>query len=71
MISKIILRDQVREHLLDQMTNGLLEPDKTINLAALARKLDVSERLFVRHLPNYSNLNSSKPYPTEGLLLPN
>ncbi len=42
MISKIIFRDQVREHLLGQMKKGELQEGQTINLAALARELKVS-----------------------------
>lgn len=42
MISKTIFRDQVREHLLAEMKQGNLQEGQTINLAALARKLDVS-----------------------------
>ncbi len=42
MISKIIFRDQVREHLLGEMKQGNLQEGQTINLAALARKLAVS-----------------------------
>lgn len=42
MISKIIFRDQVREHLLAEMKQGNLQEGQTINLAALARKLNVS-----------------------------
>ena len=42
MIRKTIFRDQVREHLLREMRLGNLEEGQTINLAALARELDVS-----------------------------
>ncbi|MEO9892545.1 GntR family transcriptional regulator [Aurantibacter sp.] len=42
MSSKIILRNQVREHLLKQMQQGALDPGDRINLAALARVLKVS-----------------------------
>ena len=42
MIKKTIFRDQVREHLLKEMRLGNLQEGQTINLAALARELDVS-----------------------------
>lgn len=42
MIRKTIFRDQVREHLLREMRLGNLQEGQTINLAALARELDVS-----------------------------
>lgn len=42
MISNVIFRDQVREHLLAEMKQGNLQEGQTINLAALSRKLDVS-----------------------------
>lgn len=42
MITKTIFRDQVREHLLQEMRLGNLQEGQTINLAALARKLEVS-----------------------------
>lgn len=42
MIKKTIFRDQVREHLLREMRLGNLQEGQTINLAALARELDVS-----------------------------
>lgn len=42
MTGKINVRDKVREHLLQQMQKGNLEPGQSINLAALSRKLKVS-----------------------------
>ena len=42
MIKKTIFRDQVREYLLREMRLGNLQEGETINLAALARELDVS-----------------------------
>ena len=42
MITKTSFRDQVREFLLAEMKKGHLHEGQTINLAALARKLDVS-----------------------------
>lgn len=42
MIKKTIFRDQVREYLLKEMRLGNLQEGQTINLAALARELEVS-----------------------------
>jgi len=42
MLTKTSFRDQVREFLLNEMKQGNLQEGQTINLAALARKLDVS-----------------------------
>ncbi len=42
MITKTSFRDQVREFLLAEMKKGHLHEGQTINLAAFARKLDVS-----------------------------
>lgn len=42
MLVKTSFRDQVREFLLSEMKKGNLEEGQTINLAALARKLNVS-----------------------------
>lgn len=69
MISKIILRDQVREHLLDQMTNGLLEPGKTINLAALARRLDVSVTPIREALTQLQQSKLIKAIPNRGFII--
>ncbi|MBT8297207.1 MAG: GntR family transcriptional regulator [Maribacter sp.] len=69
MISKIILRDQVRSHLLDQMTNGLLEPGKTINLAALARKLDVSVTPIREALTQLQQSKLIKAIPNRGFII--
>ncbi len=42
MIQKTSFRDQVREYLLQQMREGKLNAGESVNLAALARKLNVS-----------------------------
>jgi DNA-binding GntR family transcriptional regulator len=42
MITKTIFRDQVREYLLQQMREGKLNAGQSVNLAALARQLNVS-----------------------------
>lgn len=42
MAKKIALRDKVRMHLMQQLQNGHLKLDKTINLARLSRELGIS-----------------------------
>lgn len=69
MKSKIILRDQVREHLLDEMTHGKLEPGKTINLAALARKLDVSVTPIREALTQLQQSMLIKAIPNRGFII--
>ncbi|MGB5434798.1 MAG: GntR family transcriptional regulator [Maribacter sp.] len=69
MISKVILRDQVREHLLNQMTQGKLEPGKTLNLAALARKLDVSVTPIREALTQLQQSMLIKAIPNRGFII--
>ncbi|PIF01425.1 MAG: transcriptional regulator [Maribacter sp.] len=66
---KIILRDQVRGHLLDEMTHGKLEPGKTINLAALARKLDVSVTPIREALTQLQQSMLIKAIPNRGFVI--
>lgn len=42
MAKKVALRDKVRMHLMQQLQNGHLKLDKTINLARLSRELGIS-----------------------------
>ena len=69
MVSKVILRDQVREHLLEQMTQGQLEPGKTLNLAALARKLDVSVTPIREALTQLQQSKLIKAIPNRGFII--
>lgn len=69
MISKLILRDQVREHLLSEMTQGKLEPGKTINLAALARELDVSVTPIREALTQLQQSMLIKAIPNRGFII--
>ena len=69
MISKVILRDQVREHLLSQMTQGKLEPGRTLNLAALARKLDVSVTPIREALTQLQQSMLIKAIPNRGFII--
>jgi DNA-binding GntR family transcriptional regulator len=69
MLSKTILRDQVREHLLDQMTKGQLDAGKTINLAALARKLEVSVTPIREALTQLQQSRLIKAVPNRGFII--
>lgn len=69
MISKSILRDQVREHLLDQMTKGQLDAGKTINLAALARRLEVSVTPIREALTQLQQSRLIKAVPNRGFII--
>lgn len=69
MISKSILRDQVRAHLLDLMTKGQLDAGKTINLAALARKLDVSVTPIREALTQLQQSKLIKAIPNRGFII--
>ena len=69
MVSKVIIRDQVREHLLEQMTQGQLEPGKTLNLAALARKLDVSVTPIREALTQLQQSKLIKAIPNRGFII--
>lgn len=69
MISKVILRDQVREHLLDEMSKGRLNAGKTINLAALARKLNVSVTPIREALSQLQQSNLIKAIPNRGFII--
>ena len=69
MLSKTILRDQVREYLLDLMTKGQLDAGKTINLAALARKLGVSVTPIREALTQLQQSNLIKAVPNRGFII--
>lgn len=69
MVSKVILRDQVREHLLELMTQGQLEPGKTLNLAALARKLDVSVTPIREALTQLQQSKLIQAIPNRGFII--
>jgi DNA-binding GntR family transcriptional regulator len=51
------------------MTNGLLEPGKTINLAALARKLDVSVTPIREALTQLQQSKLIKAIPNRGFII--
>ncbi|MEM9141676.1 MAG: GntR family transcriptional regulator [Bacteroidota bacterium] len=64
-----ILRDQVREHLLQKMRGGHLKIGKTINLAALARELDVSVTPIREALSQLQQSQIIKAVPNRGFII--
>ncbi|MFS4455434.1 GntR family transcriptional regulator [Maribacter sp. 2304DJ31-5] len=69
MLSKINLRDQVREYLLQQMVNGELQIGKTINLAALSRELKVSVTPIREALTQLQQAHIIKAIPNRGFII--
>jgi DNA-binding GntR family transcriptional regulator len=66
---KIILRDQVRDYLLKEMTTGTLDLGKTINLAALSRALDVSVTPIREALAQLQQARIIKAIPNRGFII--
>ena len=69
MLTKINLRDQVKEHLLTEMKNGSLHIGKTINLAALSRQLDVSVTPIREALTQLQQAHIIKAVPNRGFII--
>ncbi len=69
MTKKINLRDQVRDHLLNEMTKGFLELGKTINLAALSRALNVSVTPIREALAQLQQARIIKAVPNRGFII--
>jgi len=69
MVQKLVLRDQVREHLVKQMVLGNLQIGNTINLAALARKLSVSVTPIREALTQLQQANIIKAVPNRGFVI--
>lgn len=69
MTQKINFRDQVRQHLLKQMQKGELHLGKTINLAALARHLDVSVTPIREALTQLQQSQIIKAVPNRGFII--
>lgn len=69
MIQKINFRDQVRKHLLKQMQEGELHLGKTINLASLARNLDVSVTPIREALTQLQQSQIIKAVPNRGFVI--
>lgn len=69
MAKKINLRDQVRDHLLKEMTTGSLELGKTINLAAVSRALNVSVTPIREALAQLQQARIIKAVPNRGFII--
>lgn len=69
MLVKMNLRDQVRDHLLSEMTTGNLKTGKTINLAALARHLKVSVTPIREALTQLQQSHIIKAVPNRGFII--
>ena len=63
------LRDKVRTHLLDQIRKGELKIGKTINLAALSRKLGVSVTPIREALSQLEQARIIKAVPNRGFVV--
>lgn len=66
---KVNLRDQVRDHLLKEMTTGTLVLGKTINLAAVSRALDVSVTPIREALAQLQQAHIIKAVPNRGFII--
>ncbi|MFD0797636.1 GntR family transcriptional regulator [Maribacter chungangensis] len=66
---KVNLRDQVREHLIKEMTTGTLVLGKTINLAALSRALEVSVTPIREALAQLQQARIIKAVPNRGFII--
>ncbi|WP_339704458.1 GntR family transcriptional regulator [uncultured Kriegella sp.] len=69
MASKTIVRDQVRGYLLEQMTTGKLNAGQPLNLAALARTLNVSVTPIREALTQLQQSNLIKAIPNRGFVI--
>ena len=69
MPTKTILRDRVRQHLLKEMMRGRLQGGRTINLAALSRKLDVSVTPIREALTQLQQARIIKAVPNRGFII--
>ncbi|MCJ7465591.1 MAG: GntR family transcriptional regulator [Maribacter sp.] len=69
MDAKVILRDQVREYLLEHMKLGKLVSGQTINLAALSRKLNVSVTPIREALTQLQQARIIEAVPNRGFII--
>ena len=69
MPEKIIVRDKVRGYLLEQMTTGKLNAGQPLNLAALARTLNVSVTPIREALTQLQQSNLIKAIPNRGFVI--
>ncbi len=69
MITKISYRDQVREHLQDQMLAGNLHAGQTLSLAGLARELEVSVTPIREALTQLEQAKIITAIPNRGFII--
>jgi DNA-binding GntR family transcriptional regulator len=69
MIAKISFRDQVREHLQNQMLSGNLNAGQTLSLAGLARELDVSVTPIREALTQLEQAKIISSIPNRGFII--
>tara|TARA_R110002167_G_scaffold26182_7_gene90274 strand:- start:1844 stop:2476 length:633 start_codon:yes stop_codon:yes gene_type:complete len=69
MITKTILRDQVREYLLQKMREGQLNAGDSVNLAALARTLKVSVTPIREALTQLQQSHVIEAIPNRGFFI--
>ena len=69
MIQPQILRDQVKEHLLKQIGKGELQIGKTINLAALSRRIGISVTPIREALSQLEHARIIKAIPNRGFIV--
>jgi DNA-binding GntR family transcriptional regulator len=69
MIAKISFRDQVREHLQNQMLSGNLSAGQTLSLAGLARELDVSVTPIREALTQLEQAKIISSIPNRGFII--
>ena len=69
MIAKISYRDQVREHLQNQMLLGNLQAGQTLSLAGLARELDVSVTPIREALTQLEQAKIITAIPNRGFII--
>lgn len=65
-----MLRDQVKDYLLDQIQKNKLEIGKTINLAALARETNISVTPIREALSQLEESQIIKAVPNRGFIVP-
>ncbi|WP_350288455.1 GntR family transcriptional regulator [uncultured Croceitalea sp.] len=68
-MASIVLRDSVKSHLLKEIQNGHLQIGKTINLAALSRKLAVSVTPIREALTQLEESEIVKAIPNRGFVI--
>lgn len=70
MITKINIRDQVKELLVKAMKSGEMKPNQPLSLAALARELEVSVTPIREALTQLEQTNIIQSLPNKGFVIP-